>query len=107
MAIERDEMLLADCVRTSVKQPFSLVAVDVLQAGKYADITGLQLVGGVRGEATQDDVVLETKLYGFEGLVRPEAVGSQITCDCLIGSRRQPWLLSCILGPQIRVFSGD
>jgi hypothetical protein len=42
---------------------------------------GLELVGGVRGEATQGDIVLEAELQGFEGLVRPETVGSQITCD--------------------------
>jgi hypothetical protein len=55
-------MLLANRVRTSFKQSFSLVAVFVLYAGKYADITGLQLMGGVRGEATWNDIVLETKL---------------------------------------------
>ena len=45
-------MLLADRVRTTLKQLLSLIAVFVLQAGKHANITGLQLVGGVRGEAT-------------------------------------------------------
>jgi len=55
-------MLLADRVRTSLEQSFSLVTVFLLQAGKHADITGLQLVGGVRGEATQDNAVLETEL---------------------------------------------
>ena len=39
-------------------------------------------MGGVRGEATQHDAVRETKLLGFEGLVRPEAVTNQ-----------HPWLL--------------
>jgi hypothetical protein len=34
-------------------------------------------VGGVRGEATQDDVVLETELQDFEGVVRPETVTNQ------------------------------
>ena len=55
-------MLLADCIRTSAKQPVSLVAVGYLQGCKHSNVTGLQLVGGVRGEATQDDVVFETKL---------------------------------------------
>jgi hypothetical protein len=75
-------MLLADRVRTSLEQSFSLIAVFVLQAGKHADITGLQLVGGVRGEVTEQDVVLETKHLGFEGLMAPEAVTDQ-----------HPWLL--------------
>jgi len=45
-------MLLADCIRTSSKQPINLIAVEGLQGGKHSDVTGLQLVGGVRGEAT-------------------------------------------------------
>jgi hypothetical protein len=69
-------MLLADCVCTSSKQPISFVAVGFLQGGKHSDVTGLELVGGVRGEATQDNVVFETKLQGFEGLVRPKALGA-------------------------------
>jgi len=70
-------MLLADCICTSLKQPISLVAVGCLQGGKHSDVTRLELVGGVRGEATQDDIVFETKLQGFEGLVRPETVTNQ------------------------------
>jgi len=75
-------MLLADCICTSSKQPISLVAVGCLQGCKHSDVAGLELVGGVRREATQDDVVFETKLQGFEGLVRPETVTNQ-----------HPWLL--------------
>jgi hypothetical protein len=44
-------------------------------------------VGGVRGEATQDNIVFETKLQGFEGLVRPETVGEwkeEVIAACLI-----------------------
>ena len=66
--------MLADCIYTSSKQPISLVAISFLQGGKHSDVTGLELVGGVRGKATQDYVVFETKLQGFKGLVRPEAV---------------------------------
>jgi hypothetical protein len=55
-------MLLADCIGTFSKQPISLVAVGCLQGGKHTDVTGLELVGGVRREATQDDVVFEAKL---------------------------------------------
>ena len=79
-------MLLTDCICTSLEQPLSLVAVGCLQGGKHSDVAGLELVGGVGGEATQDDIVFETKLLGFEGLVRRETVGSQITCDCLVGN---------------------
>jgi len=51
-AIQRGEMLLTDCICTSMKQPISLVIVGCLQGGKYSDVIGLELVGGVRGEAT-------------------------------------------------------
>jgi hypothetical protein len=34
-------------------------------------------VGGVRGETTWDNIVFETQLQDFEGLVRPEAVTNQ------------------------------
>lgn len=55
-------MLLADCICISLEQPLSLVAVGCLQGGKHSDVAGLGLMGGVRGEATQDDVVFEIKL---------------------------------------------
>jgi len=67
-------MLLADCICTSSEQPLSLVAVGCFQRGKHSDVAGLQLVGGVGGEATQDNIVFETKLLGFEALVRHETV---------------------------------
>jgi hypothetical protein len=55
-------MFLADRACTSSKQSFSLIAIGYLQDGKDYDITRLELVGGVRGQATQDYVVLETEL---------------------------------------------
>jgi hypothetical protein len=55
-------MLLADCICPSLEQLLSLVAVSCLQGGEYSDVAWLELMGGVRGEATQDDVVFETKL---------------------------------------------
>jgi hypothetical protein len=70
-------MLLADCICTSSKQPISLVTVGCLQGYKHSDVAGLELVGGVRGEATQDNIVFETKLQGFEGLMRPETITNQ------------------------------
>jgi hypothetical protein len=45
-----------------LEKTISLVAVGVLQGGKHPDVMRLELAGGVRGEATQDDVVFETKL---------------------------------------------
>jgi hypothetical protein len=50
--LQRGEMLLADCTCTSLEQPLSLVAVEALQGGKHSDVVGLELMGGVRGEAT-------------------------------------------------------
>ncbi len=50
-------MLLADCISTFLKQHLSLVAVGCLQRGKQFNVAGLELVGGVRGGATQDDIV--------------------------------------------------
>jgi hypothetical protein len=55
-------MLLADYIYTSLEQPLSLVAVGCLQGCKYSDVAGLELVEGVGGEATQDNIVFETKL---------------------------------------------
>jgi len=34
-------------------------------------------MGGMGGEATQDNIIFEIKLLGFEGLVCPEAVTNQ------------------------------
>lgn len=71
---EEDTDFTYSCIHTSSKQPISLVAVGVFQGCKHSDVTGLQLVGDIRGEATQDNVVFETKLLGFEGLVGPKAI---------------------------------
>jgi hypothetical protein len=70
-------MLLANCICPSSIQSFNLVAIGCLQWAKHSDVTGLELVGGMRGETTQDDIVFETILQDFEGLVRPEAVANQ------------------------------
>jgi hypothetical protein len=67
-------MLLADYIYTSLEQPLSLIAIGCLQGGKHSDVVGLELVGGVRGEATQEDIIFETKLLGFEALVCRETV---------------------------------
>ena len=70
-------MLLADYICTSSIQSFNLVAIGCFQGGKDSDVTGLELVGGVKGETIQDDIFFETNLQDFEGLVRPEAVTNQ------------------------------
>ena len=70
-------MLLADYVYTSSIQSFNLVAIGYLQGGKRSNVTGLELVRGVRGKTTQENVVLKAKLQDFEGLVRPKAVTNQ------------------------------
>jgi hypothetical protein len=67
-------MLLADGICTSLEQALSLIAVVALQGAKQSDVTRLELMRGVRGEATVENVVCETKLLGFEALVRSEAV---------------------------------
>jgi hypothetical protein len=48
----RGDMLLANCIYTSLEQPLRLVAVGCLNTGKYSYVDGLELVGGVRGEVT-------------------------------------------------------
>ncbi len=42
-------MLLADYIYASSKQPISLAAIGCLQGYKDSDVTGLKLVGGIRG----------------------------------------------------------
>ena len=70
-------MLLADYVYTSLIQSFNLVAIGCLQGGKRSNVTGLELVRGVRGKTTQENVVLKAKLQDLECLVCPEAVAYQ------------------------------
>jgi len=53
-------MVLIDCICTSSIQPFNLVAIGCLQGGKDSNVTGLKLVGDVRGKTTQNYVVFET-----------------------------------------------
>jgi hypothetical protein len=67
-------MLLANCINTSLVQSFYLVTVGCLQRGKEPDVTGLELVGGVRGKTTKDNVVLKAKLQDFQGLMCPKAI---------------------------------
>ena len=59
--VQISEMLLADCVHTASLHSFNLFAIGCFQWAKYCDVTGLELVGGVRGHTAQDDVVFEEK----------------------------------------------
>jgi len=80
-------MLLAYYVRTCSFQSFRQVAIGCLQWAKHCNVKGLELVRGVRGKSTQNNVVFETKFHNLEGLVRTEAVTYQ-----------HPWFLvgSCL-----------
>lgn len=53
-------MLLADYIYTSLIQSFNLVAIGCLQGREDSNVTGLELVGGMRGETTQDYIIFET-----------------------------------------------
>jgi hypothetical protein len=70
-------MLLANCIDTSSVQSFHLVTIGCLQRGEGPDVTGLELVGGVRGKTTKDDVVFKAKLQDFQSLVSPKAIADQ------------------------------
>jgi hypothetical protein len=75
--IKRSEMLLANCIDTSSVQSFYLVTIGCLKRGKGSDVTGLELVGGVRGKTTKNNVVLKAKLQDLQCLVCPEAITDQ------------------------------
>ena len=70
-------MLLADSVYTPAVQTLDFMAVGCLQRREHRDITGLELVGGVIGEATETDVVSKAVLENFERFVCAEAVADQ------------------------------
>ena len=57
-----------DYIYTSSIQSFNLVAIGCLQGAKNSDVTRLELVGGVRGGMTQDDIVFKAKLQDLEHL---------------------------------------
>jgi hypothetical protein len=52
-------MFLADCICTSSIQSFNLVTICSLQWAKDSDVTGLELMGGVRRNAAEDDIILK------------------------------------------------
>ena len=67
-------MLLADYVCTSSIQSFNFFAIYSLQWAKHSDVTGLELMGSIRGNTVKDNVVLKAILYNLERLVSAEAV---------------------------------
>lgn len=70
-------MLLTDCVCTSSIQSFNFFAICSLQWAKHSDVTGLELVGSMRGNTARDDVVLKAILHDLERLVSAEAVTNE------------------------------
>ena len=76
-AVQSSEMLLADCIYTSLLKSIHLVTIRGLEGCERCYITRLELVGGMRRETTKENIVLETELEDFEGFVRSKAVADQ------------------------------
>jgi hypothetical protein len=55
-------VLLANCIYTSLLESINLVTIGYLEWGKQCYITRLELVGGMRRETTQKNIVLKTEL---------------------------------------------
>jgi len=70
-------VLLADSVYTSPVQTLDFIAVGCLQRREHCDITGLELVGSVRREAAETDVVSKAVLQNLERFMCAEAVADQ------------------------------
>ena len=67
-------MLLPDRVRPSSVEPFDFFTISCLERAKNTNVARLELVGGVRGESTEDDIILVTELHQFEGLVCAKSI---------------------------------
>ena len=70
-------MLLADCIYTSLVESIYLVTIRSLKGCERCYITRLELVGGMRRETTQENIILETELEDLEGVVRCKAIADQ------------------------------
>jgi len=70
-------VLLADRIYTSLFESINLVTIRCFEGCKRCYITRLELVGGIRRETTQENIVRETELLDFEGLVRSKAIADQ------------------------------
>ena len=76
-AVERCEVLLANCVSASPVQLLDLLTIRSFQWAERADVTRLQLVRSMRRYATQGDVVLKAKLENLERFVRPKTIADK------------------------------
>ena len=70
-------MLFTHSVSTSAIQLFHLLAIRRFRWLEVADVTRPQLWGRMRGQSVQNNIVVETKLQQFEGLMRGKAVIDQ------------------------------
>ena len=50
-AVQIKEILLANCVYTSSLHSFNLFSIGGFQRAEHCDVTGLELIGGVRGHS--------------------------------------------------------
>jgi hypothetical protein len=73
-AVQVSKMLLPNYVYSSSLYTIDLFAIGSLQGPEDSNITGLELVGGMRGQPTKYNVVLETKLQDLKGLLSSEAI---------------------------------
>ena len=67
-------MLLPDYSYSSSFQSIYLVAIGVLEGRECSNVAGLQLVGRMRRQTTENDIVSETMLQDLEGNMRPKTV---------------------------------
>ena len=70
-------MLLADRIYTSLLESIHLVTIRGLKGCERCYITRLELVGGMRRETIQENIILETELEDLEGVVRCKAIADQ------------------------------
>jgi hypothetical protein len=76
-AVKKHKMLFSNRPRTTTEQPLNLFTVGCLQRPEHGNVTGLELVRGMRWQSTEDDVVLVAECHDIEGLVGSEAVTDQ------------------------------
>ena len=93
-AVELYKMLLVDIRVTATIQPFYLVAVSCFQWGKDTNIKRLKLIRGMKGQATENNVIFETKRQRFRD--------SCVAKPSVMRSRGLPRLLALIRGSNTR-----
>jgi hypothetical protein len=67
-------MLFANCIDASALKPFDLFPVSCFKGCKHGDVAGLELVGSMRRETTQDNVARKAELQDFQSFMRAEAI---------------------------------